>query len=279
VIDAFIASWPLFRDTYLAGAAIAFVLSLAGVWVVARDQIFLGAAISQASTLGIAALLWVEGLGAGAAVFGVDAHGAAALCAVAASVTTALAATRPSAGNAEAGTAWVFLLAASVPVLLLTHSPHGLEEVHRLMFSTLLGATPHDVALFGALALAAALAAAAFAPPLLLLATDPEMAAAAGLRRARWERAVAIGLGVAIGESIHVAGLIYTFGCLVLPALAARSLCREMRGVLVLAPLLGVATAALAFVVANAWDVPPAHATVAGLCALVALSWTFRERT
>jgi manganese/iron transport system permease protein len=255
VIDAFVASWPLFRDTDLAGAA-----------------------ISQASTLGIAALLWVEGLGAGAAVFGVDAHGAAALCAIAASVTTALAATRPSAGTAEASNAWVFLLAAGVPVLLLAHSPLGLEEVHRLMFSTLLGATPHDVAPFGALALGAALAAAAFAAPLLLLATDPEMAAAAGLRRARWERAVAIALGVAIGESIHVAGLIYTFGCLVLPALAARNLCRETRGVLLLAPLLGVATAALAFVVANAWDVPPAHTTVAGLCALVAGSWAVRRR-
>jgi ABC-type Mn2+/Zn2+ transport system permease subunit len=44
VIDAFLASWPLFHTTYLAGAAIAVLLALVGVWVVAREQIFLGSA-------------------------------------------------------------------------------------------------------------------------------------------------------------------------------------------------------------------------------------------
>lgn len=277
MIEAFLASWPLFHDTYVAGVAIAFVLALLGVWVVARDQIFLGAAVSQASTLGIAALLWLEGLGAIPAASWLGSQAAAGVCAVAASVTTALWVVPPGRAGGEARTAWVFLLAASVPVLLLAHSPHGLEEVHRLMFSTLLGATPLDVALFGALALVTAGAVARWSAPLRLFASDAEMAAAVGLPVRALGLGVALWIGVAIGLSIHVSGLIYTFGCLVLPAIAARNLCREMRSMLWVAPALAVAAAALAFVVANAWDLPPAHATVAGLCAVVALSWLRRR--
>ena len=49
----------------------------------------------------------------------------------------------------EATTAWIYMLAASVPALMLSANPHGLEEVHRLLFSTLLGATSSDVVWLG----------------------------------------------------------------------------------------------------------------------------------
>ena len=62
MIEAFVDSWGLFADTYLAGWAVAVLLSLVGVWVVARDQIFLGAAVSQASTLGTAVAIWLQGV-------------------------------------------------------------------------------------------------------------------------------------------------------------------------------------------------------------------------
>ena len=67
--------------------------------------------------------------------------------------------------------------AASAPVLLLAHSPHGLEEVHRLMFSTLLGATSSDVAVFVAAAIATSIAVVVWSAPLRLFASDVEMAA------------------------------------------------------------------------------------------------------
>ncbi len=57
MIESFLASWDLFRDTYLVGWLLAVLLSLLGVFVVARDQVFLGAAVTQASTLGVALAL------------------------------------------------------------------------------------------------------------------------------------------------------------------------------------------------------------------------------
>lgn len=282
MIESFVDSWALFSVTYLAGTTMAALLGLVGVWVVAREQVFLGAAIAQASTLGIAILLWAAGLAGAAGATWLESRAAADLAAVAASVTTALltaAPRRPGGAGAEARTAWIFLAAASVPVLLLAHSPHGLEEVHRLMFSSLLGAHASELAVLAIAAAASALAAARWHDRLRLLAMDPEMAAAVGVATHRWLRGVAIWLGLAIGLSIRASGLIYTFGCLVLPALVARNLCREIAPMLWVAPLVGAAAAFAAFVLANAADVPPAHAAVALLCALVVLSAPLRRRS
>jgi ABC-type Mn2+/Zn2+ transport system permease subunit len=80
-----------------------------------------------------------------------------------------------------------------------------------------------------------------------------------------------------IGLSIRVSGMLYTFGCLVLPALAVRSVAREMRGMLLLSPILPLVASALGFVLANAYDYPPAQTTVGLLCLALALAWLYRR--
>lgn len=277
MITRFLESWSLFGETYMVGIAIAATLSLVGVWVVARNQIFLGVAVSQASTLGVALALWLGNTAA--ALHFLHGEWAPAVLAIGASVTTAWLAVRGEesrAESSEAVTGWVFLLAASVPVLMVAHSPHGLEEVHRLMFSTLLAASRIDLLLFGGLALATAGMAFGLRERLLLMAMDPELAATVGLHRARWHAATAIWLGVAVGLSIRVSGLIYTFGCLVLPALVAKSLCREVRPMLVLAPVIGIAASLVGFVLSNDLDLPPAHTSVALLTAALPAAWAVR---
>ena len=279
MIAVFVESWSLFGDTYLAAWAIAALLPLVGVWVVARDQIFLGAAVSQASTLGTALALWLQDR---AAHHALQADAVTFFFAVIASVATALLSSsargRGRAGreSPEAITGWVFLLGASIPVILMAHDPHGLEEVHRLIFSSILGASRADVYLFGTLLALTIAGVARFGRPLVLFAMDPEMAAAVGISGRRWRWGTAIWLGTSIGLAIHSAGMIYSFGCLVLPALVARSLCREVRWMFVVAPLVGLAAAVTAFVLAHAWDVPPGQLTVALLCGLLAAAWAVR---
>ena len=280
MIGAFLDSWPLFQTTYLTGWLIAFVLSLVGVWVVARDQIFLGVAVAQASTLGIATALFLAEMSAAGALGWLHTEAVAAALSVAASVATALLTTRPAGGRAEtaeAVTGWVYLLAASFPVLLLAGNPHGLEEVHELLFSTLLGATGTDLALFAVLAAATLALVALRARPLLLFTLDPSMAVAAGLSPRGWNALLAIWLGVAVGLSIRVSGTLYTFGCLVLPALVAKHLVREVRTLVWLAPVIALAAAVAGFVLAHSLDTPPAHTTVALLCAALPLAWGVRR--
>jgi ABC-type Mn2+/Zn2+ transport system permease subunit len=284
VITDFLDSWELLRATYLSGALLAFTLGLVGVWVVAREQIFLGAAVSQASTLGVAIALAVgAAVGGGAHEAGhafhwVESDRVLSAMAVLAAVATALLASGrdEGGGGGDATTGWIFLLSASAPVLLVAHQPHALETIQRLVFSTLLSATDRDLAVFATLAAATAALAFRFHDRLLLLALDPETAGAFGLRRRVWHAAVAIWLGLAVGLAIRASGAVFTFGCLVLPGLMARSLCREARPVLILAPVLATVAASAAFVLAHGLDWPPAHAAVALLCAGVAMGWGVR---
>lgn len=278
MIESFFSSWELFQNTYLAGWFIALVLSLTGVWVVAKNQIFIGAALSQASALGIALAAYAPALAAHAG----GSHGSPALasilsvvtCVLAALVTTRVGSRRESH---EAVTGWLFLTSNSVSVLILARSPRGLEEIQRLASSSLIGATDTDVWLFAGISAAAVGLVAVFNRRILLLATDTVMAAAVGMRATWWAVGIAVWLGVCIGLSIRVSGMLYTFGLLVLPALIAKNICSEIRQMFVVAPIVGVGTAVVGFVLANHFDFPPAQMSVAFLSLLLVLAWPVRR--
>jgi ABC-type Mn2+/Zn2+ transport system permease subunit len=277
VIDSFVASWELFHYTYLAGWLIALLLSLVGVLVVARDQIFIGVAVAEASTLGIALGLWGGSLLRLDHLPWLDSETFLSLMAVVFAVLAALlTARRREAGGEsyEAITGWVFLLSASVAILLVTHSPHGLEEIHRLLSSSIIGATVTDVWTFASLAGATLVVVALAYRRVLLFAMDPAMATAVGMRVSLWAAGTAVWLGLVVGLSMRVSGMLYTFGSLVLPALVAKNLCHEVTSVFVVAPCIAIGTGALGFVLANYYDYPPAQMTVALLSMLLLLAWS-----
>jgi ABC-type Mn2+/Zn2+ transport system permease subunit len=266
VIESFIESWSLFQYTYLAGWLIGLLLALVGVLVVARDQIFIGVAVSQASTLGIALGLELGSLlGAGPWEW-VQSEGFHAVLAVTFAIFAALVTARRGglgSESYEAITGWVFLASASLSILLVAHSPNGLEEVQRLLSSSIIGATPVDVWTFAGLtALTLAVLGLAYRR-VLLFAMDPAMAAAVGLQVARWAAGTAIWLGLAVGLSMRVSGMLYTFGSLVLPALIAKSVCREVAMMFIVAPCVAIGADTFGFVMANYYDYPPAQMTVA----------------
>jgi zinc transport system permease protein len=279
MIEEFIASWTLFANAYLAGWVIALLLSLIGVLVVARDQIFIGAAISQASTLGIAVAMWIGAWSAAQGFAWAQSDQFLTTMAVAFSLVASM--ITSGGGGAEresheAITGWVFLASASLSVLIVSHSPHGLEEIHRLLASSIIGATAADLWVFGALAACTVAGLLIAHRRLLLFALDPAMAAAVGMNTRRWGAAVSATLGLAVGLSIRSSGMLYTFGCLVLPALIAKNVCREVRRMLVAAPAVAVVTAGLGFVLANHYDFPPAQMTIALLSVFLTVAWLFR---
>lgn len=281
MIGSFVASWELFQHSYLAGWGIALLLSLVGVLVVARDQIFIGVAVSQASTCGIALGLWsgsvlgyAEGSWLASDIF---LSGMAVVFAIVAALLT-VRRFEPGRESHEALTGWVFLGSASLAILLVTHSPHGSAEIQRLVSSSLIGATVTDVWTFAGLAGGTVLAVALTSRRILLFAMDPSMAAAVGMRVPLWARGTAVWLGLVVGLSMHVSGVLYTFGSLVLPALIAKNLCREVARLFLVAPCIAVATGAVGFVLANYYDYPPGQMTVALLCFLLIVAWGLRAR-
>jgi zinc/manganese transport system permease protein len=280
MIQTFLSSWSLFYQSYLVGWLISLLLALIGVVVVARDQIFIGAAISQASTLGIALTLWATGvlpLGESSwfeseVVFAVM----AVIFSVVASSVTARGGQSGKESH-EAITGWVFLVSGSLSILVVSRSPHGLEEIHRLLSSSIIGATLLDVWILGTLTALTAVLFILLSRKILLFALDPSMALAVGLRMKVWASMTSIWLGLAIGLSIRASGMLYTFGCLVLPALVAKNVCREVRTMFLVAPAVAIGTAFLGFLLANHYDYPPAQMTVASFCLELLAVWMFRR--
>jgi ABC-type Mn2+/Zn2+ transport system permease subunit len=276
VIVRFLASWELFYHAYMTAWLIGILLSVVGVLVVARDQIFLGAAVSQAATLGIAVTLVLGELLSGEHFVWLRSDSALSGMAVSFSVLAALLTTRRGQSgdpSHEALTGWVFLGSASLAILIVAHSPHGLAEVQRLLSSSLIGATATDVWVFGLCVLGTLVAFGIGHRRVLLLALDPAMAVAAGMRVTLWTCALTIWLGLVVGLSLRVSGMLYTFGCLVLPALIAKTLCREVRPLFFVAPLVALSTGALGCVLGDATDSPPAQMTVALLSLVLVLAW------
>jgi zinc/manganese transport system permease protein len=279
MIENFLSSWGLFYQTYLAGWLSILLLSLIGVLVVARDQIFIGAAISQASSLGVA-----FSIGA-AALFPEERfpwlHSTifpSAMAVIFSVIASSITGHGSGSGKEshEAVTGWVFLISSSLSILLVSHSPHGLEEVHRLLSSSIIGATVVDTWMFGVLTALSVLLLAVFYRKIVLFSLDPSMAVAIGMRIRTWNVITSAWLGLAVGLSIRTSGMLYTFGCLVLPALVAKNLCREVRYMFLVAPIVALVTGVTGFVLANYYDYPPGQMTVFLLCFLLLLVWSYR---
>lgn len=280
MIQNFLSSWGLFYQSYLTGWLISLLLSLIGVLVVARDQIFIGAAISQASTFGIALTMWAAALPSLMEIEWLHSDLFLSTTAVAFSVLAAsLTARAGEIGKEshEAITGWVFLISASLSILIVSHSPHGLEEIHRLFSSSIIGATVVDLWMFGGLTLLTAALLMFLHRKILLFALDPSMAVAVGIKLDHWNLMTSAWLGLAIGLSIRASGMLYTFGCLVLPALVAKNLCRQVRTMFFVSPAVAVGTGIIGFILANQYDYPPAQLTVALLCFLLMIVWLVRR--
>lgn len=279
MIEGFIQSWELFGHVYLTGWLIALALSLVGVLVVARDQIFLSAAVSQASTLGIALGMWTGALITANTEAWLRSDGFLSVMAVVFAILAAVLTARDRGQgkeSAEAITGWVFLGSASASSLLLAHSPHGMDEIYRLLASTLIGVTRADLAVFAALLVITVSLLVFFHRSLVLLSIDPSMAKAVGLRSGTWRLAMAGWLGLTAGLSMRASGMLYTFGCLVLPALVAKSISREIRSMFIVAPLTALAAGVLGFMLANEYDYPPAQVVIVLLSLMLAAAWFVR---
>lgn len=268
MLDGFLSSWSLFANAWLSAWLIAGLLGMLGIAVLARQQVFLGAAMSQAATACVAVSMV---LAASTHAAGWLRQGGDTAVAVIGAIATALL-VGLGRGHRESQTAWVFLVGSAAAMLVVAHTPHGLEEVNRLVASSLVGATLFDVIVFAVLLAAMAALAATQGRRIRAMLLDPAYAVASGVPVAAWEWKLAVVLGFSVGWALHVAGLLYAFGCLVLPAMAARHLARETRTMFWLSPLLAVVCAVVGSIAADAYDLPPAQVAVAFMAGLVPIA-------
>lgn len=82
----------------------------------------------------------------------------------------------------------------------------------------------------------------------------------------------------AVSLTVRHCVMLYTFGCLVLPALVAKNLCRKVRYMFLVAPGVAVGTGVIGFLLANQYDYPPEQMIIALFCLELIMVWLFRRR-
>ncbi len=268
MIGEFIDSWSLFSQTYISALLIGLSLSLIGVVVVARGNVFVAAAVSQASMLGVALSLF---FGFGQPVL------FAVLCSVAASLLVARKHQEGGSSTSEEMTGWLFLACGSLSVLLLAKMPFGLKEIQSLFSSSIVGAGSADIAVFGGLVVLFVAFLFLQSRRLTLYLSDPVMAAAVGANIFLWSITIASVLGLTTGLAIRSSGMLFTFGCMILPAQMAKNLCRDIPGMFWVAPVLGFICVLLGLVFGNSFDLPPAQTVVALMSVVLLVTWGLRS--
>ena len=107
------------------------------------------------------------------------------------------------------------------------------------------------------------------------VAFDREMASAQGYRTGLWEIAFYATLGIAIPIAVRIVGDVFVFGFLVLPALTAMMLARNVRGIVLIALVLSASAPVLGFYAAFQFDLPAGPTIVATLFVFFAAAWAW----
>ncbi|MDH6697562.1 zinc ABC transporter permease AztB [Streptomyces sp. MAA16] len=216
------------RRALWGGMLVSAICALAGTWVVLRRMAFLGDAMSHGLLPGVAVAALLGGnLMAGAVVS----------AAVMTAGVTALGRTPRLSQDTGIGLLFVGML--SLGVIIVSRSQSFAVDLTGFLFGDVLAVRQRDLLVLAAAMLAALVVSALGHRAFLALAFDPRKAHTLGLRP-RLAHAVLLGLlGLAIVASFHIVGTLLVLGLLIAPPAAALPWARSVRGVMVLAALLG----------------------------------------
>ncbi len=283
MIQRFIDSWALFGQAYLVSLLCAGVLGLVGVVAVARRQVFIAASVSQASAFGFALVTFIAAVfldaGAQAGLTGMVRDIVTVVAAVAAAFVTMLLGAGGQDGKRTDGdemTAWVFIMSGACAELMLTNTPSGMEEYRRVQAPTVIGASTADVAVFGGLLFTGLVLLAMYWRELVLLLSDPVMAAAVGMKVKLWNVALALCVGLTVGLSVRSTGMVFTFGCVAFPAIICKQWCGQIKSLFFLAPVVAILMAFVGLWVSYNFKLPPGQVIVALLGTLALAAYAGR---
>jgi zinc/manganese transport system permease protein len=227
-------SYPSQVAAFRAGTIVAVLAALVGWFMVLRRQSFAGHTLALVGFPGAAAAVWA-GIGA--------AFGYLAFCLAAALVMAALP-HRGSRGYADEsaaiGTVQAFALAAGMLFVALSSSFLG--GTTALLFGSVLGITPTQVAVLAATAVVALAVLAVLGRPLLFASVDSDVARAHGVPTRALDTAFLLLLGATAAEVGQITGALLVFALLVLPPATAQLLTARPARSLVLSVALGLAS-------------------------------------
>jgi zinc/manganese transport system permease protein len=204
------------RNAILAGTPAAFVVGLAGYFVVLRDQVFAADALSHvAFTAGMAAL-----------AYGLDVRvGVYAGTVLVGAFLGLLGGRAARASDAAVGVvfAWVLGLGAYFLSLFLDrHAAENSAAAVRVLFGSVFGIGAGQVRATAAISALVLVVVIALARPLLLTTLEPDVAAASGIPVRAVEVVFAAAVGLAVAQAVQLVGALLLLALVATPAAAAQ---------------------------------------------------------
>ena len=261
----------LFGPSFLATVVVASALAFLSVHVILRRVVFVGVALSQLSSLGIALAFFLEGVVGESALLGfTQAHWFHWVMGWLLELVGLAFLMRPERGHLsrEARIGVTFAASGALAVLLVASSPHGMDELRSLMAPDPLFTSTDDLIVLFATMIPSVALVLLFFRRFLIVAFDREMAISLGVHAARWDVFFYLLLGVAIAMAIHLAGVLFAIGFLVLPGAAALCMAHRPWQIFGLASGVGFASSAVGTYFSHELDLPAGPSAVATVFAV-----------
>lgn len=257
---------PLMLRALLAGGLVALSCAYIGVFLVQRRQAFFGDGLAHSAFAGVALglLLNAEPLWL-----------ALPVTALAALLITWLAQSGRLSGDSAIGV--FFSLSMALGMILLSYKSAFVPDAHAYLFGSLLRIRPADICV------AALVAGLCFAGARLwgrwaYASFDRESARADGLPVGRDDYLLAVLTALAVVVAAKLAGIVLLNAFLVIPAVAARQLCRRFSSLTLAAMGLGLGGTVLGLCLSWLLNWPCGASVVTALGLLFAASWLIGQR-
>jgi ABC-type Mn2+/Zn2+ transport system permease subunit len=268
----------LLRNSIYTSVLVGLVCPLVGVFLVMRRLVFMGVALPQISSTGVAIALslplWIG--------FNLSEHSShsAHMLAFIGSITFSLTAImvlafleRRGRGQPEGRLGTAYVVAAALSILLLAKNPYGEIGWLDMMKGEVIAISNFDLGLTAATLTLVIAVMGLFHRELLLVSFDREMAMILRKKVIFWDVLLYLLIGMTVSMAVLSVGPLIAFGFLLIPALSAHMVARNMRQFMVLASLIGGMTAFLGFCIAYKFDLPVGPTDVVLLGFLYAGTW------
>lgn len=256
--------WPFDRSymqlALVAGVVVGATAPLIGVFVVQKGMSLLGDGIGHVAVAGVGASL----------LMGTSPTWTALVVAIAAALLIEFLRSRGNA-TGDLALALVFYGGIAAGVVLASRSATN-TNLQPYLFGSILTATADDVWTIVALGAGIAAAMAFAGRALFAVVLDEDSARVAGIPARALNALLAVLTAVTVVAAMRIVGVLLVAALMVLPVATSRLLARSFRGTLLLAVLIGVASAVLGLFAARQWALAAGGTIVLVAAALFALA-------
>lgn len=257
---------PFMQKALIVSLITGSFLSFLGVYIVLRRIVFVGIALSQITACGFA-------LGF---LLGVNPTFCSILFTL---VGIILFSTEPATYRIpkESVIGILYALASSLGIIFIAKSPQAERYILELLSGNVLTVTSFELlSVFVIFSLAIALHY-LFYKQFIFISFDPETAATSGLNVKFWNFIFYLILGVVISFGIKTSGVVLTFSYMVIPAVAALLVARNIKKTFLLSTIFGILSAFFGLYLSFIFDLPTGPTIVAVLCIILFLVWVFKK--